>query len=80
MILLEAKNLSFSYGSIQALRDVSLSLSAGQFIAMIGPNGSGKSTLIKTLLGHQRGSGEITLSDRASSSQWRRRDLARMLA
>ncbi|MDD1718990.1 MAG: energy-coupling factor transporter ATPase [Methanoregulaceae archaeon] len=39
--------LSHSYGDIPALTDVSLSISPGEFVAIVGENGSGKTTLIK---------------------------------
>jgi ABC-2 type transport system ATP-binding protein len=47
---IEVKNLSFSYGRIKALDDVSLSLGEGA-IGLLGPNGAGKSTLLRILLG-----------------------------
>lgn len=78
-MLLNASNLSFSYGDRPALRDVSLSLKAGEILALAGPNGSGKSTLIRTLLGHLAASGQITWDGR-SIERWRRRDLARFVA
>ena len=49
--LVHCTNLSRSFGEIQALRDVNLSLSAGRIIGLLGPNGSGKTTLIKILNG-----------------------------
>jgi zinc transport system ATP-binding protein len=39
------------FGDLQALRDISLTVPAGAFTAIVGPNGSGKSTFIKVLLG-----------------------------
>jgi len=45
------ENLSFSYGAVDVLSDVSMTVSRGEFLAVIGPNGGGKSTLIKILLG-----------------------------
>ena len=50
------------YGLLQALTDVTLSLEAGQTVAMIGANGAGKSTLLRTIAGlHPPTSGRIQL-------------------
>jgi branched-chain amino acid transport system ATP-binding protein len=49
--LLEVRDLSVRYGSIEALRGVSLSVMPGEFVAIIGPNGAGKSTLVNTVAG-----------------------------
>ncbi|HEX2972967.1 MAG TPA: ABC transporter ATP-binding protein [Tepidisphaeraceae bacterium] len=77
--LLQAKNIGFAYGDRPVLRDVSISLEAGQIVTLLGPNGSGKSTLIKCLLGHLRCTGEIEWEGRRLSA-WRRRAMARRVA
>lgn len=51
MTLLEISHLRKSYGGAVALRDASLSLDAGETLALMGENGAGKSTLIKILAG-----------------------------
>ncbi len=43
--------VSRSYGNVQALRDVSFTISPGETIALLGPNGAGKTTAISILLG-----------------------------
>ena len=50
-MLLEVQNLDVSYGAIKALHGVSLSIDAGEIVALIGSNGAGKTTLLKTLSG-----------------------------
>jgi branched-chain amino acid transport system ATP-binding protein len=51
MEVLQAKNISKSFGGLAVLEDVSFYLEAGEKVALIGPNGAGKSTLINLLSG-----------------------------
>ena len=48
---IEVKNLSFSYGEKEVLKDVSFQAEYGQFLSVLGPNGVGKSTLFRCMLG-----------------------------
>ncbi len=50
-MLLEAVNLSVTYGNVKALKDVSFGIDRGEIIAMIGANGAGKSTALKAVSG-----------------------------
>lgn len=49
--ILKVSNLDVYYGSLQALWDISFTVSMGEIVAIIGSNGSGKSTLINTISG-----------------------------
>jgi branched-chain amino acid transport system ATP-binding protein len=51
MALLEVNSLTAFYGDFQALYGVSMSVDAGQAVAVIGANGAGKSTLLKSIVG-----------------------------
>ncbi|MDP4157624.1 MAG: ABC transporter ATP-binding protein, partial [Bacillota bacterium] len=45
------KNLQVNYGSVQALKDISIEVKQGEIVTLIGSNGAGKSTLLKTISG-----------------------------
>lgn len=49
--LIELKDVSFQYEYTQVLKNISLRVDEGDFLALIGQNGSGKSTLLKLILG-----------------------------
>ena len=49
--MLEIGDLHVSYGQVDAVRGVSLSLEHGQIISVIGPNGAGKTTLLAAAMG-----------------------------
>ncbi len=51
MSILKLENVYVSYGSIEALQDVSIEVNEGEIVSLIGSNGAGKSTLMKSIVG-----------------------------
>ena len=68
--LLVVEHLSTSYGSIEALHGVSLSVPRGEVVAMLGANGAGKSTLLHTISG--------LLRPKAGSVVYQGKDITRL--
>jgi len=63
--LLELRNITKSFGSVQALNGVDFEVRRGEVMALVGDNGAGKSTLIKCVAGtHAYDSGEIFFEGR----------------
>jgi D-xylose transport system ATP-binding protein len=63
--LLELRNITKSFGSVQALSEVDFEVRNGEVMALVGDNGAGKSTLIKCIAGiHGADSGEILFEGR----------------
>jgi ABC-type branched-subunit amino acid transport system ATPase component len=50
------------FGGVIALRDISLSVRAGEFVALVGSNGSGKTTLLNAISGTVRYDGDVILA------------------
>lgn len=63
--ILELRNVRASYGSIEVLHGVNLTVGRGEVVALLGPNGAGKSTLIKVASGILRPSaGQLMIAGR----------------
>jgi len=61
-IAVQFDSVSFAYGDVPVLENVSFHIHRGEFAALVGPNGSGKTTVLKLMLGlEQPASGRITL-------------------
>jgi len=76
--IIELRNIEAGYGERTVLRDLSLTLHAGEFAALVGDNGAGKSTLARLLAGLMRPSGgEIRLCNGRVST--RNRDVGLLL-
>jgi zinc transport system ATP-binding protein len=73
--LISVENVSFRFQGLEVLRNVSFSISRGDFLALIGPNGSGKTTLIRLILGILKPTGGrvVLMGEEAGQfTQWRR--------
>jgi branched-chain amino acid transport system ATP-binding protein len=68
--MLEVERLDVFYGAVHALREVSLTASAGEVVTLIGANGAGKSTLLRTVSGLVR--------PRAGAVRFEGRDITRL--
>lgn len=61
--IVEMRNISKSFGNIQALSGVGLEIGENEIMGLVGDNGAGKSTLIKTLVGiHEQDEGSIFIN------------------
>ena len=61
-MILQTRAIGKSFGSVLALREVSMNVEAGQVTCVLGDNGAGKSTLIKILAGlHQHDTGDLLI-------------------
>ncbi len=66
--ILEVKELTMRFGGLEALHDLSLSVSAQKIVAVIGPNGAGKTTLLNAISGlYAVEEGEIIFRGRSIS-------------
>ncbi len=58
------KNVSFSYGNNEILKNISFHIHENEFVSLIGPNGAGKTTILKLILGLlMPDKGEINIFD-----------------
>ena len=61
--LLEIADLSKSFGDFDVLRNITLAVNEGEFLALVGPSGCGKTTLLKIIAGFESpGSGRLTIA------------------
>jgi branched-chain amino acid transport system ATP-binding protein len=61
-LLLDAQDVSVSYGKVEAVRQVGLQVRTGQIVTVIGPNGAGKSSLLNALMGAVPSTGDVTFA------------------
>jgi branched-chain amino acid transport system ATP-binding protein len=63
--LLEVEGLRASYGPLQALHGVDVTVDEGGVVAILGPNGAGKTTILRALCGMVRTAGRVTFDGRS---------------
>jgi ATP-binding cassette, subfamily B, bacterial MsbA len=65
----EIKDISFSYGEKNVLRNINLTIHRNRFFALVGPSGGGKSTLVDLIIGlHEPETGQILFDDKTKDS------------
>lgn len=62
--MLDVRDLSVSYGPVEAVRGISLSVAEGQIVCLIGANGAGKSSCLKGMMGLAQATGSVRLDNR----------------
>jgi iron complex transport system ATP-binding protein len=77
--VIEIRGLTVRFGDVDAVRDVTLSVAAGEWIALIGPNGAGKTSALRAMCRLVEFGGDVVLDGR-SVRDLSRRELARVIA
>ena len=57
--VLEVRDLTVSYGKVEALTKASLTVGEGQIVTVIGPNGAGKTTMLSAIMGVLGSKGQV---------------------
>jgi ABC-type branched-subunit amino acid transport system ATPase component len=60
-VIMEAANVSVTYGGVRALRDLTIEVRRGEIVGLIGPNGSGKTSFIDGITGFTAAEGRVLL-------------------
>ena len=64
--ILEAVSIVKSFGAIQVLEDVSVTVNKGEIVGLLGPNGAGKTTLVNIIAGYEsQNSGTVSMDSRS---------------
>lgn len=79
MLLIDAKNISFSYRDNQVLNNVDFQLYKGDVLSLVGQNGCGKTTLLKILLGIYKSKGSVKLLSK-EIKDYKRKELAKLIS
>jgi len=66
--LLQVSGLTAGYGKIVVLRDISLTIGAGEAVALLGPNGAGKTTLLRAMSGLLPRAGQVRFAGKDMSN------------
>jgi iron complex transport system ATP-binding protein len=77
--VIELRNVSVRFGSVDAVSDVSLTVETGEWMALIGPNGAGKTSVLRAMCRLVGFGGDIELDGR-NIRQMSRREVARVIA
>jgi branched-chain amino acid transport system ATP-binding protein len=67
--IFESSNVSVSYGGVNAVKEVSLQVRAGQIVALIGPNGAGKTSYVDAISGFTPCTGNVLLEGEEMSAR-----------
>ena len=79
MLLIDAKNISFSYGNKKILNNIDFQLYQGDVLSLVGQNGCGKTTLLKILLGIFKSDGEIKIFSK-NINVYKNKELAKLIS
>lgn len=74
---LQLKNVSASYGAIQALHNISLEVPENQIVALLGSNGAGKTTTLSTVSGLVKATQGEIIFDGKPINQWASNDIVK---